>query len=227
MQINDIICVILQLLLFICILLSILFGSIIYIVITCIVYILFIIFQLCSTWVIYLENKNNNLTLKSEITKIFRAVPDITFYAECFHYVNSSTNNKEKECKGKKKYMKYNDYYNLPYFSSRDISGTFVINDNSSFCQSKSFIKLTLKSEINFADEISYADYLKQKEAFWRSTRFRDFFMNFKEIRTISEMKKNEKSILKIDNSEEPIFFNIWWYIGFTIIPLTEIKYWV
>ena len=52
------------------------------------------------------------------------------------------------------------------------------------------FIKLELDKEINFADNISYYDYLMQKQSFYTTNKNRDSFMDMWEIREIPDFKK-------------------------------------
>ena len=52
------------------------------------------------------------------------------------------------------------------------------------------FIKLELDKEINFADNISYYDYLMQKQQFYIRNKNRDTDLDMWEIREIQDFKK-------------------------------------
>ena len=68
----------------------------------------------------------------------------------------------------------------MPYYSSRDISGLFILNCQKEVVQNKAYIQLELLEEINFADNISYMDYENVKNDFYMRNRPRDFmFINF------------------------------------------------
>ena len=73
----------------------------------------------------------------------------------------------------------------LPYYSARDVSGLFLLDIAKENASQKAFIKLHLQKEVNFADSISYSDYIMQKDAFWMRNRYRDALMDFDETRTI------------------------------------------
>ena len=60
----------------------------------------------------------------------------------------------------------------------------------------KAYIKLHLKTEINFADAISYMDYIQQKDAFYRRNRPKDDYMDLKESRTVPNLE--EYNLLQI-----------------------------
>jgi hypothetical protein len=57
------------------------------------------------------------------------------------------------------------------------VSGLFNLNCDNASAGRIDFIKLFLRSEINFADSISINDYINQKDSFWRRNRFRDIWI--------------------------------------------------
>ena len=57
----------------------------------------------------------------------------------------------------------YKETAYFPYYSSRDVSGLFEINNSREEAMGKVYVKLEINPEINFADELSYMDYEQQK----------------------------------------------------------------
>ena len=57
---------------------------------------------------------------------------------------------------------RYDKEAGIPYYSFQDVSGLFILNQEK--MKNAVFIKLELDKEINFADNISYYDYLMQKQ---------------------------------------------------------------
>jgi hypothetical protein len=107
----------------------------------------------------------------------------------------------------------------LPYYSTKDVSGLFLLDVNQTVNKNKMFIKLHLLKEINFADEISYFDYLMQKDSFWRRNRFRDVHMDFHEKRNINGF--NENNLVQICDTK-PKCFHCGYYVLWTIIPFVQ-----
>ncbi len=87
-----------------------------------------------------------------------------------------------------RKVKKHKETYGISY--RRDVSGIFMFNIGKENIKGKSYIKLILNEEINFADEISYQDYMIQKINFWKVNEKRDVEFAFKESRIITNKKR-------------------------------------
>lgn len=88
----------------------------------------------------------------------------------------------------------------LPYYSSRDVSGLFQLNKSEGQSKGKSYIKLILVPEINFADEVSYMDYEFFRTDFYNRNRPNDKYMDYCEERKIPGL--NEHNFIHISNEE-------------------------
>ena len=187
-------------------------------------YIVYLILEFCSPTCSYLMNKQGDQGMYSQMGKLFSTPPVINFYAECYHYETHHYTTKDSEGNvehhtEQRKVVTHRDSYNLPYYSTKDVSGLFLLRMDLAQAKKKAFIKLHLQKEVNFADSISYMDYLSQKDLFWRRNRFFDVHMDFNETRYIPGMEKH--NLVKIGN-EDPSSVAIGWYILFVILTFGQ-----
>ena len=125
-----------------------------------------------------------------KIGQLFRTAPTITFHCDCYHWEERVEHYKDAEGHdqtrtNKVKITTHTDSFSMPYYSCKDVSGLFYLEADKAARNSKVFIKLHLKKEINFADPISYSDYMFHKEGFWQRNRYLDAYMDFNETRSI------------------------------------------
>ena len=113
----------------------------------------------------------------------------------------------------------YRETAYFPYYSSRDVSGLFEINNSREDAMGKVYVKLELNPEINFADELSYMDYENFRSHFYNRNRPRDQYMTYRETRYVKGL--NNFNLVCI-RDEQPCGINICMFILFTIIPLAE-----
>ena len=116
------------------------------------------------------------------------------------------------------------DYDHLNILSSRDISG--VLNFNY---EGYSYAYLDLEIEVNFADTISYDDYITQKKKFDKEKKAKhehgSYSTRFKEKRNISEFGTSQSFLVNINNAQN-CFLNCGIFILFVILtfgPIYEI----
>ena len=153
-------------------------------------YIVYLITEFCSPTFSYLRHQKDNNRMYDKMGELFRTAPTITFTAQCYHY--ETRHHTSKDANGHVQHsterVRINTHYDkmiMPYYSARDVSGLFLLDIGKASSIQKAFIKLHLQKEINFADPISYSDYLFHKEAFWQRNRYRDVHMDFHEFRDI------------------------------------------
>jgi len=193
-------------------------------------YVIYIILEFCSPTCSYLINKQIDQGMYEKMGKLFSTPPVINFYAECYHYETHTYTTRDSEGKTQthtetRKVVTHTDSYNMPYYSTKDVSGLFLLRMDIAQAKEKAFIKLHLQKEINFADAISYSDYLTQKDLFWRRNRFYDVHMDFRETRYIPGMDKH--NLVKI-GKEEPFSVKIGWYILAVLLTFGQFyKWWV
>ena len=215
-----------------------------------IVYILFLISQFCSTTCSFLCHKTNEMGIKQVIGNLVQTPPTIEFYCECYHFETYTTISSppkkggSKKSGGKKghsrggnvgkrggghhhrvtkhtrKVTTWRETAYFPYYSARDVSGLFELNNSREAAMGKVYIKLELTPEINFADELSYMDYENFRSDFYNRNRVKDQYMDYKETRSVKGL--NQFNFVCIRN-QEPCGINICMFILFTIIPLTEL----
>ena len=187
-------------------------------------YFIYLILEFCSATSKYLCNKSSTEGIYEKMGNYFRTPPEIKFYCECYHYeirTYTKTNiyGKTETYTKKEKVVSYTEDYFLPYYSERDVSGLFYLNCDKINVKKKHFIKLKLREEINFADSLSYMDYVYEKDYFWRRNRFRDVYFDFKEERIIPGMVHH--NLIKMTD-DEPCSVNFLLFFFFTILTFSE-----
>ena len=187
-------------------------------------YIVYIILEFCSVTAKYLCNKSSNQGMYEKMGVHFMTPPLINFHCECYHYETVTTTTTDSEgnthtSTTTTRVTTYRETYSMPYYSSRDVSGLFLLNCDKAIAQSKYYIKLELVEEINFADAISVYDYEREKAAFWRRNRFRDAHFDFRESRTIPRMKHH--NLVRLHNKES-CMVNFFWFFLFILLTFGE-----
>ena len=141
-------------------------------------YLIYIISMLCSSTFSYLRHKKSGNGIYNKMKDLFSTAPVITFTAQCYHYETrhyTVNNNGKREHRTER--VRVNTHYDrmdMPYYSTKDVSGLFLLDVDRANIAAKTYIKLHLGKCIDFADAISYADYIAIKTDFWRRNRFRD-----------------------------------------------------
>lgn len=195
-------------------------SSILYVIFV-LVYIVYIILEFCSTSCNYLIHKTSSEGINEKMHRIILAHPEIIFHCENYHFeynrnYNQRGNNRAPQ---KRKVITYREDYSLPYYSSRDISGLFILNCQKEVVQNKAYIQLELLEEINFADNISYMDYERIRSDFYMRNRPRDYYMDYYEKRHVPGL--NKLNLVKLGNNE-PFLVNICFFILATIFMCAE-----
>ena len=144
------------------------------------IYIIYVVSELCSPTLSYLIHQKSKDNLYTRMGEIFGATPSISFHCVCYHYEMKQVLYKDSKGNNqiraeRKRVDTFTDEMTLHYYSVRDVSGLFLLDEIDSVKNNKiAYIILHLEKKINFSDCISYADYILQKEAFWKRNRYRD-----------------------------------------------------
>ena len=120
----------------------------------------------------------------------------------------------------RKRITTWRETASFPYYSARDVSGLFQLNNSREAAMGKVYVKLVLTPEINFADELTYMDYEYFRNDFYNRNRPKDQYMDYRETRTVPGL--NNFNLVCI-RDQEPCGVNICMFILFTIIPLAEL----
>jgi hypothetical protein len=193
-----------------------------------IIYIIYVINSFLSPTFFYLKHKHKANTIHEYMNTMYTAAPRKTFNVECYH--NETRRNKTKDAKGKVKketksvrVVTYRGSQDFNYYSSKDISGTFLL-ETSKFLDKdfkKSYIKLKLDLEIDYAEDGTYNDYAIQRDSFYASNRYRDLHMDTWESTNLKGL--NEYNLVKVSGNKAP-FVNVTTYLVFTVLlPLVEL----
>jgi hypothetical protein len=155
----------------------------------------------------------------------FRTPPIISWSCECYHYETHhyTTTNDKGEIEHHtttEKVVTYTGSSAMTYYSSRDISGPFLLNCDEKNVNQKYYIKLELNDEVNFADSFTASDYLIQKNSFISAYKYRDAHFDFSERRYIPGLV--EYNLVKI-GKEDAGCINSYIFFIFTMLSFAEL----
>lgn len=178
----------------------------------CIGYITYLGINFSSKENVLLSSLEENRPMFCAMEGFYSAAPIIRMNSVSYHFFNDTKKNKV---------IAYKDEYEMPYYSYRDVSGVFMLNLKDMKNNNKAYIQLTLKKEINFADGISYDDYIKRKTEFWTKNRYIDLYMDYKEERILPGY--TDTLFLKIDGQKGSICMTRMFFWICTFFTFAEI----
>jgi hypothetical protein len=187
-----------------------------------IIYIIYLVVEFYSSSCSYLIHKSSAEGIYQKMHRIFSTHPEIIFHCENYHFEYTRNYQQRGNPKNvqKRKVVTYREDYSMPYYSSRDISGLFILNCQKEVVQNKAYIQLELLEEINFADNISYMDYERVRSDFYMRNRPRDYYMNYNEKRIIPNF--TEYNLVSIGNQDSGMV-NICIFIVATLLTCAEL----
>jgi len=193
-----------------------------------ILYFFYLILEFFSPTSRYLIHKRSNEGIKQKMQKIFLTRPEITFYAECYHYEERTYTVKDDEGHEETrtetvKVVTHKESEHFNYCSVRDVSGLLNLKCDKAQVKRKCYIKLELTEEVNFADAISIADYERQKERFKDRNRSYDTHMDFSETKKLPGITHH--NLIKF-GEYDPCTVNCFWYCIFTLFTLGQLYKW-
>ena len=186
----------------------------------------YIVLELRSSTAKMLRNINSIEGINEKMRKYFSTPPKIELKCEVYieyEVPMSFTNNNGITYT---RYVKQRELVRIitldfPYYSAKDVSGLFSL-DNKAAAENKSFIKLELIEEVEFADTISYMDYFFEKNVFYEINGGLKSNDNnvFSESRAIEGM--NNQNLIKIDDSTS-LIINFPFFVISTILMFAEL----
>ena len=177
-----------------------------------ILYIIYLFVEFTSDTFSFVRNIRYDQSMYDYMKELYQQHPYIIFCCELFHYENHTYITKDQHGKiistrtERKKATSKTNEYNMPYYSCKDVSGLFNLDIQAAKNAKKPLIKIYLKYEINFADEISYYDYIKYKTDFWEKNRYYDEYMDYWEKRGIDNFV--EYNLICLDKKKKPKCLN-------------------
>ena len=188
------------------------------------IYIVYVILEFLSPTNKYLYRKNKNIGIREKMNEIFKAEPKLRLWCECYHYESEAYQDTDSEGNTVTKtrivkVVSNKEDYTFPYYCCRDVSGLFVLNTDRAHLAKKTFIALELKIEINFADSLSYGDYISEKNSFKRRNEHRDKYFRMKEEKKIEDIKHHY--LINIRDSSPCCVKDIWFFL-FTLLTFAE-----
>ena len=126
------------------------------IVLTSVIYVIYLIIELCSNILVAMSNQKSPKEFKELMDSIFKAFPTIKFTTEIYERVSHV--NSEGEDETNLEYVE-TESEELRILYSRDISGELDLSNGN--C---SYRIISIAIEIIFADDFSYSDYNNKKK---------------------------------------------------------------
>jgi hypothetical protein len=178
-----------------------------FILVTFVIYLFYVILNFRSQTASYLSHIKKADTIHVLIKKMCTGAPGLRWDLECYNYSTGKT----------KRRITHRESKNFQYFTWRDISGALLLDSH----HGKSFIKLELNFEIEFADEITKYDYQMQKDLFYNMNKKRDTYCSVTETKELQDY--NQFNFVKISD-ESPCGVNYYLFVLFTVfIPVVEL----
>ena len=198
---------ILQIITWILLILSIIFGfeiTSMYLIVT---YLFYIIIESRSPTSAYLCNKISSKEIYQKVDKLFNTFPKIEF--RCKY--------EDDDCQ-----CSFLSRKIFKYRFSKDISSPFALNLQNKNLIKKNYIKLRLDEEILFADSETAHEYAIQKSAFLRmvKSQYKGHRIEFVESKHIPGLKNY--NLISIKN-KEPTRIKIFIFIFFVILTFGEL----
>ena len=187
-----------------------------------ILYIVYIIFEFLSPTFSYLLHKRTDDNLYDKLKHLFNTPPKIQFVCENYHYETrtyttyDSKGNATTHTETVRVVTRVDSKY-FNYYSSRDVSGLFRLNYDESSVRDKYYVKLQLLKSIDFADSISYNDYIKEKDEFYNSNKGFDVYTSLFVNETIDGF--TDYNLINITQTN-PCGISLFWYIFFYLLEL-------
>ena len=175
-------------------------------------YVAYLIAEFKSPFVGFLSKRTNVNGIQNDLSIAIQTPPEIEFYCKCYH-------NKFRK-KSYHKVVTWEETVTFPYYSARDVSGLFELKNSREEAMGKTYIKLELITEINFADNLSYMDYEDFRTDFYNRNISRDEYMEYYEKRSIPGLIDYNLVCIR---DEEPCCINAALYVILTIIPFVEL----
>ena len=146
------------------------------------------------------------------LEKNFTQSPEIFVTIRCYHYIRTGRRNYRQSV------TKLRKSFPFPYYSWKDISGLFLLNQDKA--KKYPFLKLYLRYEINFADSISYSDLSMYKNILYQQYKDYDAHFSIYDDRIIPDFK--EFFLVTLDPNNIPCCVSKGLYILFTIFFLGQ-----
>jgi len=176
---------------------------------------------MCSPTFQYIYHEQNNSTVHSYMLSLFKARPRIEWKIVLYHYETEyyTENNKRKTREVKK--ISRTSSRDFSYISSRDVSGTFILDiHNLKERQNKFFIKLNLTLQVDQANDGTDHDFITQKEEFYNSNRLYDLHMDKQEMTNLEGFSTH--NLISV-NDKRPPYVNCWIYFFISVFGFKEL----
>ena len=179
--------------------------KIIYLIVFLLLYLIYLIIEFTSPIFRFLCNKQKK-KFQEKIKSIFQKIPSIILRSKSKKKIDED--------------IPRNVSQKFKIFSSRDVSGLFVLNADGDNIGKKKYILLKLKEELILEDEKTFSEYTKLKEDFIKENKRLDPDFQFEEEIKINGLKDYYMIKLK---EEDNCFINKIFYCIITLITFVEI----
>ena len=188
-------------------------------------YICYVIFQFCSPTFYYLLHKKNDVKLVDKMKQLFNTPPKIKFVVECYHYetrtytTTDSKGNTTTRTQTVRVVTRVDSKF-FDYYSSRDVSGLFRLNYDESAIANKFYVKLELLANIEFADAVTYDDYIREKDEIYQRNVGFDTYTDIFVYNIVEGL--TSYNLINITNNN-PCGMSVFWYIIFIFMGIVQL----
>jgi hypothetical protein len=154
----------------------------------------------------YIFNKQKTETIHELMRRIFINPPKVSFHVECYHYETRTTTTRDSDGNTKtesteEKVVTYSEVRAFNYYTWRDTSGLFLLDSHKVFRNFlKTYIKLHIDLDVEFADDITKSDYYRTKEEFYNQNKHRDTHISLTELKNVEGLKTH--NMVRITDKE-------------------------
>lgn len=179
-----------------------------------------------STCKFLFSKKQKTDSIHELMRRIFYNPPKVTFNLECFHYETRSHTTRDSKGRTTRhtkqvKVVTYSEDRAFNFYTWRDTSGLFLLDTHKIFRSClKTYIKLNIDLEVEFADDITKFDYFKHKDELMNENKHRDTHINVREINKVEGLETY--NMIRITDTDAFGVNKYFFLIFLILIPFME-----
>ena len=188
------------------------------------IYIIYLLLEFCSPSFAFLKNKIKDKGVYEQMKIFFKTIPTIIIGCSCYHSETETYTTTDSEGNSHTEtrtvtVTTYSESLPFNYYSCRDVSGLFLLNTDNININKKAFIKLEIKEAINFADVVSYQDFIDIKEDMRRRNEHRDDCFSLYDTKKLTGIKRYY--MVKLQDKKIRCVGPCW-YVFFTLLSFGQ-----
>ena len=189
-------------------------------------YILYLICELSLGKTIkYLESFKDNYIINEVLEECFKEKPKINIQINCYHIEESyetvtDYNGESRQIPILIEKSSFEKTKEFEYYTSKDISGLFTIDNELKNNPNAIFLKLNIDYDVYIGDTLTYNDILNEKQNEFLKYSEKDDYIKVNVKRCLEKTKKSCK-LIKIKNTETN-YINKYYFYLFTFLSFAQ-----